>query len=257
MALVPISREKHADLSVTFSLLHFKYSSSLPLYAFDIGRVAGDYPIFFSPIEDTYGINMMCSIDPNLESVCITKEGEWVGLYMPANLRLQPFAALLNAEDDQQGVVCIDDESAMLGEEGEALFDDGEPTEYLNNVVHLAGQLYQAGKKTSLAIRAIQDADLLVPWEINVPRSGGETITFSDKYRIDEAKLGALEDRQFIDLRNVGALTIIYGQLFSQRNLNKLVRAHNYMNDLNQSGSDPGIDFVLDDEEFSFNFDEI
>ena len=51
-------------------------------------------------------------------------------------------------------------------------------------VVHFVGQLYLSGKHTNLAIRAIQDADLIVPWEINVPRPGGEVITFTDKYKL-------------------------------------------------------------------------
>ena len=259
MALVAVSREKHADLCVSSSnnLLQFTDKSSLPLYGQDVGRLAGDYPLFFSPIEDTYGISMMCSIDPNLGSVCITKKGEWTGLYVPACLRQQPFAALLNSQDDQKCVVCIDDESPMLGEEGEALFDDGEPTEYLNRVIQFVGELYQARKQTSLSIRAIQDAGLIVPWEINVPRSEGETISVGDKYRIDESKLNALEDRQWIDLKETGALTIIYGQLFSQGNLNKLVMAHNSMIALNKAGSEPELDFLIGDEELSLNFDEV
>ena len=86
MALVAVSREKHADLRVSSSsnLLQFTDRSSLPLYGFELGRLAGDYLLFFSPIEDTYGISMMCSIDPNLGSACITKKGEWKGLYAPA-----------------------------------------------------------------------------------------------------------------------------------------------------------------------------
>ena len=256
MAFVGVSPEKHADLRVTSSnnLLRFAGLSSLPLYSFELGRLAGDYLLFFSPIEDTYGISMMCSIDPNLASVCITKKGEWTGFYVPAYIRSQPFRALTSSEDDRQCVICIDNESPMLGEEGEALFDDGEPTEYLNRVVEFVGTLHQEGKQTSLSMQAIQDADLIVPWEINVPRSEGETIQVSDKYRIDEGKLNALEDRQWIELKEAGALTIIYGQLLSQGNLHKLVSAHN---SINQGGSEPELDFLIDDEEFSLNFDAV
>jgi hypothetical protein len=256
MALMAVSREKHADLCISSSntLLQFIDKSSLPLYGLEVGKLACDYPLFFSPIEDTYGIRMMCSIDPNLGSVCITKKGEWTGFYAPACLRSHPFAALINAEDDQQCVICIDNESPMLGEEGKALFDDGEPTEYLKHVIEFIGTLHQAGKQTSLSMQAIQDADLIVPWEINVPRSEGETIQVSDKYRIDEGKLNALEDRQWIELKEAGALTIIYGQLFSQGNVNKLVSAHN---SINQGGSEPELDFLIGDEEFSLNFDEV
>jgi len=256
MAYVAVSRKEHADVRVSSknNLLQFTDRSSLPLYGFELGQLAGDYPLFFSPIEDTYGISMMCSIHPNYGSVCISEKGEWMGFYAPAYLRSQPFVALTNSEDDQQCVVCIDNESPMLSEEGEALFDDGEPTEYLKRVTEFVGTLHQAGKQTSLSMQAIRDADLIVPWEINVPRSEGETIQISDKYRIDEDKLNALEDRQWIDLKEAGALTIIYGQLFSQGSLNKLVRAHN---SINQGVSEPEIDFLIAEEELSLNFDEI
>ena len=256
MALVAVSPEKHADLCVSSSnnLLQFIDRSSLPLYGFELGRLASDYPIFFSPIEDIYVIGMMCSIHPNLGSACITKEGEWIGFYPPAYIRSQPFSGLINPEDDQQCVICIDNESPMLGEEGQALFADGEPTEYLKHVVEFVGTLYKAGKQTILSMQAIQDADLIVPWEINVPRSEGEAIQVSDKYRIDEDKLNGLEDRQWIELKEAGALTIIYGQLFSQGNVHKLVTAHNSMN---QGDSEPELDFLIADEEFSLNFDEV
>ena len=258
MALIAVSRKEHAGLCISSAaaLLQFTNRSSLPLYGFEVSRLACDYPLFFLPTGDTYGISMMCSVDPNSGSVCITKKGEWTGSYCPAYLRQQPFSVLVNSEDDQQYVVCIDDESSMLAEEGEALFDDGEPTEYMNRVTKFVQHLSQAGKQTALAIRAIQDADLIVPWEINVPRSAGETIKVSDKYRIDESKLNDLEDKQWIDLKEAGALTIIYGQLFSQGNLNKLVMAHNSMNALNKGGSEPDLDFLIGDEEFTLNFDE-
>ena len=258
MALIPVSREKHADLCISSSkntLHQFIDRPSLPVYGLEVGKLSCEYPLFFSPVEDTYGISMMCSIDPDLGSVCITKKGEWAGLHAPAYLRQQPFSALTNSEDDQKCVVCIDDESPMLEEEeGHALFDDGEPTEYLKNVVQFVGTLHQEEKQTSLSMQAIQDADLIVPWEINVPRSEGETIQVSDKYRIDEDKLNALEDRQWIDLKEAGALTIIYGQLLSQGNVNKLVSAHN---SINQGDSEPELDFLIGDEEFSLNFDEV
>ena len=261
MAVVAVSRKKHADLRVSSSnnFLHsFKDRPSLPLYGFEIGRLAGDYPLFFSPTEDTYGISMMCAIDPSLGSVCMAENGDWAGLYVPAFLRQQPFSVLLNSEDDQQCVVCIDDESAALGEAGKALFDEGEPTEYLNHVTQFVRKLYEEGKQTRLVIQAIQEADLIVPWEINVPRAEGETIKLTDKYRIDEGKLNTLEDRQWIDLKEIGALAIIYGQLFSQNNLDKLVAAHNSLNAHNQGGSNSSLDFLLDDDEkFSLNFDGI
>jgi hypothetical protein len=263
MALIAVSRKEHADLCISSSntLLQFANRSSLPLYGLEVGRFACDYPLFFLPTGDTYGISMMCSIDPRLGSACITQKGEWKGTYRLAYLRQQPFSALVNSEDDQQCVVCIDDESSMLAEEGEALFDDGEPTEYLNRVAEFVRHLFQAGKQTALAIRAIQDADLIVPWEISVPRSGGETIKVSDKYRIDESKLVDLDDKQWIDLKEAGALPIIYGQLFSQGNLNKLVMTHNSMNALNKTltkgGSEPDLDFLIGDEEFTLNFDEV
>lgn len=256
MAFVPVSKEKHADFRVSSSnnLLQFINRPSLPIYGFELGRLVGDYPLFFSPIEDIYAICMLCSIDPNLGSAFITKKGEWNGFYPPAILRQQPFTVLLNSEDDQQCIVCLDDQSPMFGEEGEALFDDGEPTDYLNRVTEFVGRLHLEAKKTSLSMQAIQDADLIVPWEINVPRSEGETIQVSDKYRIDEGKLNALEDRQWIDLKEAGALPIIYAQLFSQGNVNKLVIAHN---SINQGGSEPELGFLIDDEEFSLNFDEV
>ena len=100
MAFVAVSPEKHADLRVSSSnnLLQFADRSSLPLYGFELGRLAGDYLLFFSPVEDTYGISMMCSIHPNLGSVCITKKGEWTGYYVPAALRSQPFRGMTNSE---------------------------------------------------------------------------------------------------------------------------------------------------------------
>ena len=79
-------------------------------------------------------------------------------------------------------------------------------------------------------------------------------------FRIDEAKLNQLEDEQWLTLRRVGAMPLIYGQLLSMGNLRKLQKIMQHKTDLlaNNAVTAENLDaFFGEDGDSALNFDSI
>ena len=66
---------------------------------------------------------------------------------------------------------------------------------------------------------ALQQLDLFEPWEITVENEEGGSYQVTGLYRINESRLNALADDEFLQLRASGALPMAYCQLFSMQHL--------------------------------------
>jgi hypothetical protein len=109
----------------------------------------------------------------------------------------------------------IDEDSPLIMDEGEPLFEDGSPTEYLTTIKQYLPALYNSGVRTSKIMKLLQELDLFTPWEIKFLNHEEVTTTVQGVYKINEEKLKQLNDEDWLSLKNAEALPVIYGQLLS------------------------------------------
>lgn len=223
--VVPLSKSTHAALSLRSvdDLSGYANVPTIPVYGAEVSRLALNYPLALVQQGEKFGLHILCSLSTELPNGWITPNGKWAGNYLPAIIRQNPFTVIPNKEG--QLVLCIDEESPLLGDEGRPLFDDdGEPTELLKGVLQFGKSLFHNGTATQQAVDLAQEYELIVPWEIKIQQPEGEEIPVEVIYRFDEAGLNELKDEQWLALKKAGALPLIYGQMLSMGNLNKLVQ---------------------------------
>ncbi len=84
------------------------------------------------------------------------------GCYVPAYVRRYPFILMENTEQ-QQFILCVDEESGFLGEDGERrLFDDdAKPTEITNQALEFCRAYHAQFEATQNFVEELSERDLL------------------------------------------------------------------------------------------------
>lgn len=261
MTIKLLSKSIHSDLKLGgFDLKVFSDIPSIPIYINEIKHLACDHPLFFHNNKETYELRLLCSLNSPNGSAWITDEGKWVGNYVPAFLRHQPFSAHPTGVGEEVGIF-IDDASPRFNDKGSLLFENSEPTNLLNMIISSMKQIYAIGRTTQQALDCLSTFNLVKPWEARIKMEDSEEVMFEGLHCIDEEALNELTADQLRELNDVSALSLIYGQLFSMGNLCKLVSLQNLKSDrslgssMNTLGNQ--IDFEDGSTEELLNFDNL
>jgi len=155
-------------------------------------------------------------------NACFTPAGQWRAGYIPAAFRGYPFT-ITEGEEAQLAIL----ESAELlscGYDGKAFFDaSGNLAPLLEQTRDFLIKIRQGKQRLSIAIQELDTCGLLVPWN----KLSGHVQAPEDLpplYGIDEHRLKALPDNNYIRLRWANAISLAYAQLHSQRKLENLAR---------------------------------
>lgn len=194
--------------------------ATVPLVVAELARAIPAMPIAFVAVGEQFRLVAVLSVTP-AKNMFVAPDGRWLGDYAPAAIRSYPFRMLL-PEGAPEPVLCIDRRCELLREnstEGERFFNsDGSIAASLEPVLRFHAELERSRAVTQLAVAALQQANLIVPWQITI-RGGQGDRSVEGLFRIDEAAMNGLPVDAFDKLRAVGALPIAYGQLFSMNQL--------------------------------------
>lgn len=225
----PLDKNIHGKLKVkpdaTFS--HVKSNHVLPLVLHEIVPASHSYPILFVKDQNTgqFKIVALTGLRPG-ENLFCGKAG-WEGEYVPLQVRTYPFVLVKNPNNDDQALLCIDEDSAMVGDaEGEALFGtDGEQTEFLQGKSQTVVDVAQRAVVTEQFIDYLVSKDLLSQKKLTLRvAEEEEPYDLTGFYVLDEEKLNQLSDDDFLELRKKGVLPAVYAALMSSMQVQKLVR---------------------------------
>jgi hypothetical protein len=188
-------------------------------------------------------------------SFYVNGEGKWLSDYVPACLRGFPFA--LGGEGKKRALFIHDahlttDEVAPRLFSSEGVLDDQVQAlgDYLAKYDHFLAQ-------TEKAATCLATLGLIEPWPLTGKEVGLTTVSnFDGLYRVSEEKLGSLSVAEFDQLRQSGALPLVYGQLFSMKQMALMARRKSFA--LGSSRQEP-VSSVLsslfaEDETISFGF---
>ena len=194
----------------------------LPVVAIELTKVASAMPLGFVQTENSFQLVVITSWQPGT-NFFVSHNGFWIGEYLPAILCGYPFR-LIKPQDREECILCIDEESGLVIEEGqgEPFYDStGAPSQSVKDMLGFLAQVEQSRVATQAAVDALQEANLMQPWPISV-QNGDNAVTSEGLFRVDETALNALPDEVFLTLRNTGALTVAYAQLLSMNQLSVL-----------------------------------
>lgn len=217
-SLTVLSREQHAALRLR-PVTDFAFAAKetmLPLVGAEIARAVYAFPMaFVAQPGGAYSLMAVLGLDAG-QNLYVSVDGRWLGSYQPAALRRYPFGLVRGAAAGEP-VVCIDRASSLLSEtDGMPLFaPDGAPSDTLNGVISFLAEVDKSEQATTKACQALVDQGVLAPWEIKVQQVDGHVRRVNGLFRVDEARLNALDEAAFLALRRTGALPLAYAQLLS------------------------------------------
>ncbi|PHZ84826.1 SapC family protein [Paremcibacter congregatus] len=215
---VPLNPVDHGLLKIRarkdFRLM--KDAHVIPLGVHEFFQASAEYPVVFvKNSENGQFIPVaMMGLKPG-ENLFVGPEG-WEGLYIPMAIRNHPFHLMRNPQDEEKVMVAIDEKSTTLSlDEGARLFkDDGSRSDILEERMQDLRNHFESSQLTESFTALVTGLDLLAQRNLTVEVSG-ETIDLEGIYFIDEVKLNAVPDDQFLDLRQHGFLPLLYAQMVS------------------------------------------
>lgn len=195
---------------------------SVPLNAVEVA-VARSYPIVFANVAPYTPLAVLgLRKDENL---FVDDKGVWdPAVYIPAYVRRYPFV-LGESQTRDKFALCIDVESPRLGKKGTPLFEGGKPSKTTDQASNFCAAFKVEGDTTQKVMQAVHAMGLLTPNSatINLPSNGG-SLGLTDFLVTDEKALGELSDADFLKLRRLGALGVLYAQMASRLAWNDLLR---------------------------------
>lgn len=224
--LATINKDRHAATKVK-PTNGFQYAARFhvaSVLAHEFPRAASIYPVVFlkDQASGRYQPVALLGLEEG-QNLFVDDAGRWKASYVPAVIRRYPFA-LAAAGDDATFAVCIDEGSSLVNqEEGLPLFDEqGQPAQALQNVVKYLSELQQMDAQTQAFCQFLAEQDLLVPLNMQL-QLGQEIKNVQGAFAINEAKLAALTDEQFIQMRQRGYLPAVYAHLVSLTQVERLL----------------------------------
>lgn len=241
--LTPLSSEVHANYKLRPAPLapYLANTHAVPLTVEEFPLVQRRQPIVFSAGDEPvplalFGLN---------EGVNLFFDGEGKltepGLYIPAYVRRYPFLLARLRPNSDELSLCFDPKSEVIGafDDGQALFDNGQPSELTKAVLQFNEQFEQAGIKTNAFMQELKALDLLMDGEISIQPDGApQPFIYRGFKMVDERKLADLRGDQLRKMSQNGMLPLVYAHLFS------LSLAQNLFERQAMQGKVPGVEFT-------------
>jgi hypothetical protein len=235
--LVAVDNKNHLNTRVDLSKVeqHGADLQLVPVVLSEFINLAVQYPIILTKNDNTgqFVFSAMLGFEKN-ENLFWQQE-QWQGLYVPLQVRRQPFFIESNNQQDnanQQNnelTVCLNTESPSLSNEtGEALFDvNGQESTYFKTVKENLSQLLMGEKENNLLLKSLTSMELIQPISLDITFVDQSATKLTGLYTIDQDKLGALTNEQIITLYQAGLLPSIYTMITSLGQVHALIDLKN------------------------------
>jgi hypothetical protein len=217
--LEPLSSSAHAGFRSrpSDSAPFLANNHAVPITVDEFVAVQRFYPIVFSSGENPVPLALM-GLNEGV-NVFIDGDGKVLGeLYMPAYVRRYPFMLARLAPEAQELSLCFDPTSGLVGdfEEGEALFDDGKPSETTNSILKFCEEFELSAQRTVAFMQELKTAGLLMDGEVSIQPQGAEQpFVYRGFQMVNEEKLRELEGDDLKKMNQNGMLPLILAHLFS------------------------------------------
>ena len=219
-ALEPLSSEAHAKFKVrpTEGADFLVNQHAIPVTVDEFPLVQRHMPIIFSQGDDSVPLALM-GLNEGV-NVFIDEKGLLRDpfTYVPAYVRRYPYLLARLAPEAEDLTLCFDPTSKSIGdfEDGEALFENGEATPLVKNILEFNQSFEEAGARTGAFMNELRELDLLMDGEVSIQPDGADKPFIYSGFRmISEEKLTALRGDQLRKIVQSGLLPLIYAHQFS------------------------------------------
>lgn len=190
---------------------------AVPLTVEEFALAQRHFPIVFSVGDNPVPLALM-GLNEGV-NVFVDDEGKLTSeVYVPAYVRRYPFMlARLRPEVDELSL-CFDPSADAIGafEEGEALFEDNQPSETTKQILGFCENFEQAGMQTGAFMKELADNKLLIDGEVSIqPEGSAQPFVYRGFQMISEDALKNLRGDVARKMIQSGLLPLVYAHLFS------------------------------------------
>jgi hypothetical protein len=217
--LAPLSSVEHADFKArrTETAPFLAKQHAIPLTVDEFATAQRFYPIVFSAGDQPVPLALM-GLNEGVNTF-VDDDGKLLGeTYVPAYVRRYPFLLARLREDAEELSLCFDPSADAIGkfDEGDALFEDGKPTEATTAILQFCEQFEQAGQRMTAFMEELKAQKLLMDGEVKIDVTGSEQpFIYRGFQMIDEEKLRALRGDALRKMMQSGLLPLVHAHLFS------------------------------------------
>ena len=223
--IMAINAETHADLKVkpARDFDHIKDKNLVFIVAYEFAPCACEYPIIFIKNQEIDQFQPAALLGFRQGENYFVKDNKWRGMYIPGIVASYPFRIVPHPDSEDQLFMAADMNSPLIGtEEGEAFFNaDKTETAFFQQVKADVGNFYKQALITEDLCKTLADMDLLSSRDLNVDIDG-EKISMQGVYLVDDEKMNALSEENFLHLRAKGYLPAIYAHKSSAHQIRRL-----------------------------------
>jgi hypothetical protein len=218
-ALEPLSSQVHANYRTrgTDTAPFLVGQHAIPVTVDEFPLLQRFMPIVFTVGPDAIPIALM-GLNEGV-NVFVDADGKLTEqVYVPAYIRRYPYMLARLRPDADEMSLCFDPTSEGIGEfdEGEKLFDNGEPTEVTKNILAFNESFEQAGARTAAFMKELGELGLLMDGEMSIqPEGAAQPFVYRGFQMVDEKKLTDIRGDQLRKMNQSGMLPLIYAHLFS------------------------------------------
>ena len=226
--LLPLNSRDHGDWKVgAFETASFVAEThAIPLTVDEFVDAQRNYPIVFTAGENPLPIALF-GLNEGVNTF-IGDDGKLVPeIYVPAYIRRYPFLLAKLQPDSEDMSLCFDPSAGVVKkqDEGQTLFgDDGQPSEYTNNVLDFCKKFEESGQRTRAFLDELKKLDILMDGEIAITRNDypDNPFVYRGFQMIDEKKLRELPSETTDALHKNGMNMLIHAHLFSMNLMRQL-----------------------------------
>ena len=139
-------------------------------------------------------------------------------LYLPAYIRRYPYMLARLRPDAEELSLCFDPTTDSIGpfDEGEALFENGQPSQVTKDILSFNEMFEQAGTRTQQFMKELREMDLLMDGEVSIQiENNQQPFVYRGFQMVNEEKLMDLRGDQLRKVVKSGLLPLLYAHLFS------------------------------------------
>ncbi|MFG6668616.1 SapC family protein [Halomonas sp. HNIBRBA4712] len=259
---VPLQASKHYQAGFAPTGYEFALEQPVvPVVVEELPELVATMPTgFIRRNSGTYELIGLQALEGG-KNVFVHTNGRWIGGYRPAMYRAYPFK-VMNDTQAQRWVLCIDEAAPgfrTLAQSGDTSFFDAEkkPTEQMKKTLTFLQNLENARQVTDRLVSHLDEAGLIVPWQIKLASGDQQGRMVEGLYHIHEAALKSLSGDRLAGLAESGALALAYTQLLSEHRLSVLQKLYNLRQKALDADEKVDLEKLFDNNEddISFNFD--
>lgn len=218
--LEPLSSQTHADFRIrpADAAPFVTNTHAIPVTVEEFPMAQRHFPIVFSVGDDPVPLGLM-GLNEGV-NVFFDDAGKLVdnNFYVPAYIRRYPYLLARLRPDSDELSLCFDPTTDTIGafEDGEKLFENGEPSEATKAILAFNEQFEQAGQRTAMFVQDLKEMELLIDGEVTIqPDGAAQPFVYRGFLMVDENKLNELRGDQLRKIVQNGMLPLIYAHLFS------------------------------------------